>query len=86
MALDPKYVDSALRDLISRLDYDLHKYTECDEDEGADRYPELVEEFIGYYEEAEEADANSQEGAESEEDPYEDGENNTEEDNDPWVE
>lgn len=56
MALDPQSVDKALRELISRLDYDLHKYTECDEDEGADHYPDLAKEFIGYYEAAEEGD------------------------------
>jgi hypothetical protein len=58
MALDPKRVDKALRELISRVDYDTHKYLECDEDDGADRYPELVEDFIGYYEAAEEGDDN----------------------------
>lgn len=54
MALDPQHVDTALRELISRLDYDTHKYLECDEDNGEDLYPELVEEFIDYYEAAEE--------------------------------
>lgn len=55
MTLDPKHVDTALRDLISRLDYDTHKYLECDEDNGEDRYPDLVEEFIGYYKKSEDS-------------------------------
>jgi hypothetical protein len=42
-------VEAALRELISHLDYDLHKYTECDEDEGKDHYPELAADFITYY-------------------------------------
>lgn len=66
MALDPQRVDKALRELISRLDYDTHKYLECDEDNGEDRYPELVEEFIDYYDSADEDDSseeNEDEGA-----------------------
>lgn len=61
MALDPQRVDKALRELISRLDYDTHKYLECDEDNGEDRYPDLTEEFIGYYESAEEDDSEEDE-------------------------
>lgn len=66
MVLDPQRVDKALRELISRLDYDTHKYLECDEDNGEDRYPELVEEFIDYYDSADEDDSaeeNKDEGA-----------------------
>jgi hypothetical protein len=50
MSLSPYRVDLALRDLISTLDYDTHKYLECDEDNGEDRYPELVAQFIESYE------------------------------------
>lgn len=50
MPLDPERVDAALRKLISLLDYDTHKYLECDEDNGEDRYPELVAQFIDSYE------------------------------------
>jgi hypothetical protein len=49
--LDPERVEKALRELISRdVDYDTHKYLECDEDEGKDHYPELADSFIDYYE------------------------------------
>jgi hypothetical protein len=51
MSLDPKRVESALRELIAHVDYDTHKYIECDEDEGLDHYPELTEDFIRYYNE-----------------------------------
>jgi hypothetical protein len=53
MALDPKRVDKAFRKLIRRVDYDTHKYIECDENSGKDRYPELAKDFIEYYEAAE---------------------------------
>lgn len=53
LGIDPARVEKALRELISRLDYDLHKYTECDEEDGEDHYPELAEEFIEYYEDSE---------------------------------
>lgn len=52
MSLDPERVEAALRELIAHVDYDTHKYIECDEETGEDRYPELVEDFIQYYEEA----------------------------------
>lgn len=51
--LDPAKVDHALRELISRVDYDTHKYIECDEETEEDNYPGLVEDFIRYYENAE---------------------------------
>lgn len=38
-------VESALRDLIADLDYDLHKYTERDETTGADHYPAMAKAF-----------------------------------------
>jgi hypothetical protein len=66
MALDPKRVDTALRDLISRLDYDTHKYLECDEDNGEDHYPELVEEFIDYYDATESTEGGEDEDGEEE--------------------
>lgn len=66
MALDPQRVEKALRELISRVDYDTHKYIECDEETGEDGYPDLVEDFIAYYESAEEdfsSDEEEHEGA-----------------------
>jgi len=51
MSLDPKRVEKALRELIANVDYDTHKYIECDEDEGLDHYPELAADFIDYYNE-----------------------------------
>lgn len=43
-------VEAALRILMSHVDYDTHKYLECDEEGGSDHYPELAADFIGYYE------------------------------------
>lgn len=51
--LNPDRVESALRDLISYVDYDLHKQLESDEETGEDIYPELVQQFIDSYEDAE---------------------------------
>ena len=48
--LDHKKVEAALRKIIAQVDYDTHKYIECDEDSGEDRYPDLAAEFIGLYE------------------------------------
>ena len=50
--LDPALVDAALRAVIIEEDYDMHKYLECDEDSGVNRYPELVECFISNYNKA----------------------------------
>src|SRR5690606_41864367 len=38
--LDPSRLASALRMYIAELDYDKHKYLQCDEEAGRDRYPE----------------------------------------------
>jgi hypothetical protein len=39
----------ALKQVISDLDYDLHKNLEEDEETGNDGYPELLEEFLEAY-------------------------------------
>lgn len=52
--LDRSVIDSALRRLIATdIDYDTHKSIERDETSGEDSYPDLVEKFIQYLEEAE---------------------------------
>lgn len=48
-ALDLNAVESALRALISDIDYDIHKFIECDEITGEDGYPDLTDEFIRLY-------------------------------------
>lgn len=50
--LDPGSVEEALRRLIAGVDYDAHKYLECDEDEGLDHYPDLAQDFARYYQDA----------------------------------
>lgn len=50
--LDRPAVDAALRQVVSHIDYDTHKYLECDEDTGADTYPEHVDRFISEYRKA----------------------------------
>lgn len=47
--LDPQRVDRALRNVIEHLDYDQHKYLECDEETGEDIYHEWVDRFIDAY-------------------------------------
>ena len=47
--VDASAVESALRHLISDIDYDTHKSIEADEETGEDGYPELTESFIDYY-------------------------------------
>ena len=47
--LDGKAVETALRDLISDLDYDLHKQLESDEETGEDAYPPLADAFRYFY-------------------------------------
>ena len=42
----PAKIEQALRNLIADLDYDQHKYLECDESDGSDHYPDLAEQFI----------------------------------------
>ena len=49
MILDPELVEVALRAVIIEEDYDMHKYLECDEESGENRYPELVDTFIWAY-------------------------------------
>ena len=50
--LDPGSVEEALRRLIADVDYDTHKYLECDEDEGLDHYPDLAKKFQRLYQDA----------------------------------
>lgn len=50
--LDEGRVDYALRRLIADLDYDIHKYIECDEETGEDNYAYWVEQFIDHYDES----------------------------------
>ena len=50
--MDETKVEAALRQLIAHVDYDTHKYIECDEDDGEDHYPELAQDFMRYYDEA----------------------------------
>ena len=42
-------VEEALKQIISHLDYDLHKYIEVPEDGGDDGYPTLTARFINAY-------------------------------------
>lgn len=42
----PSRIEKALRNLIADIDYDHHKYLECDESDGSDHYPALTEQFI----------------------------------------
>src|SRR5690606_84839 len=50
--LDPSRLESALRMYIAELDYDKHKYIQCDEEDGRDRYPEEVQFFLRCWETA----------------------------------
>lgn len=47
--MDRRAIEHALKQVISDLDYDLHKNLERDEVTGQDAYPDLVEEFIEAY-------------------------------------
>jgi hypothetical protein len=47
--IDPERVDRALRNIIARLDYDLHKGIERDEETGEDTYHEVVADFVKAY-------------------------------------
>ena len=47
--VDAGAVESALRHVISDIDYDIHKSIEADEETGEDGYPELTEQFIDHY-------------------------------------
>lgn len=50
--LDRDAVDYALRQVVSHIDCDTHKYLECDEESGADVYGEHVDRFVAKYNEA----------------------------------
>lgn len=50
--LDRPAVDTALRQVVAHIDYDTHKYLECDEQDGKDTYPEHVDRFITEYRKA----------------------------------
>lgn len=54
--LDPSRLESALRMYIAELDYDKHRYIQCDEEDGRDRYPEEVQFFLRCWETAGEGD------------------------------
>jgi len=46
---DPDFrraIEAALRSLITNLDYDLHKSIKCNEEDGSDGYPNVVEDFL----------------------------------------
>jgi hypothetical protein len=45
--LTPETLDLFVRALVSHVDYDIHKGYECGEEDGEDRYPELVTEAAG---------------------------------------
>ena len=47
--LDRAAVDAALRQVITWLDYDLHKGLVCDEETGEDTCSEHVDRFISEY-------------------------------------
>lgn len=51
-AVPLKIVEEALREHYPHLDYDMHKYIECNEDTGEDTYPQEAEEFSGRLERA----------------------------------
>lgn len=50
--IDANAVETALREVINDLDYDLHKNIECDEETGDDTYPDIANNFIRAYKEA----------------------------------
>lgn len=50
--LDPSRLESALRMYIAELDYDMHKYIQCDEVTGEDQYPKEVDFFLRCWETA----------------------------------
>lgn len=43
-------LERTLRAFVSELDYDLHKSWECNEEDGGDDYPLLVQAFIENWE------------------------------------
>lgn len=50
--IDRAAVDHALRQVVSHIDYDTHKYLECDEETGEDVYGEHVDRFVAEYNKA----------------------------------
>lgn len=50
--IDRAAVDTALRQVVSHIDYDTHKYLECDEETGEDVYGEHVDRFVAEYNKA----------------------------------
>ena len=46
-AVTVEHVETALRCWLTDFDYDLHKATQCGEDDGEDRYPGEAEAFFG---------------------------------------
>ncbi|MER5501336.1 hypothetical protein ABT096_29605 [Streptomyces sp. NPDC002561] len=50
--LDPARLERTLRAYVAELDYDIHKGIQCGEDDGVDRYPEEVENFLRFWEAA----------------------------------
>ncbi len=53
--LEPKFIEHALRALISDLDYDIHKSIDSDDEDSDTTYDDLVNDFIVAYEDAEES-------------------------------
>lgn len=49
--LDRARLEKTLRAYVAELDYDKHKFIECSEFDGIDRYPEEVEFFLSLWEE-----------------------------------
>lgn len=48
-SLDIERVESALKSIVSHLDYDLHKNLLVDEETEENSYPELAQDFINLY-------------------------------------
>lgn len=68
--LNQARVEKALRGFLAWLDYDLHKYIECDETDGTDHYAEYAREFIRYYKQAKHAAAQTEQVIPFETVPY----------------
>ncbi|MFC3231896.1 hypothetical protein [Streptomyces nitrosporeus] len=50
--LDPARLERTLRAYVAELDYGRHKAIQCDKDDGVDRYPDEVENFLRFWEAA----------------------------------
>ncbi|MFE7624284.1 hypothetical protein [Streptomyces sp. NPDC057509] len=48
-SLDRDRLERALRAYVADLDYDIHKYIECGEEDGEDHYAEHVDTFLHYW-------------------------------------